>query len=84
MFLKQHFMELEPVAELEEDSGAGEDSPTSSSSPSLSPQPYTVDMWAEVSWHYTAGMDLMHWLLNVAPIGTSACASLYTEWFRKG
>jgi hypothetical protein len=49
LFLTQHFMELEPVAELEEDSGAGEDSPTSSISPSLSPQPYTADMWAEVS-----------------------------------
>jgi hypothetical protein len=42
-------MELEPVAELEEDSGTGEDSPTSSGSPSLSPQPYHEDIWAKVS-----------------------------------
>jgi hypothetical protein len=49
MFLPQHFMELEPVAELEEDSGAGDDSPTSSGSPSLSPQPYSEDTWAKVS-----------------------------------
>jgi hypothetical protein len=45
----QQFMELEPVAELEEDPGAGEDSPMSSGSPSPSPQPYSGDMWAEVS-----------------------------------
>jgi hypothetical protein len=49
LFLAQHFMELEPVVELEEDSGAGEDSPTSSGSPSMSPQPYPEDMWAKVS-----------------------------------
>lgn len=44
----RHFMELEPVVELEEDSGAGEDSPISSGSPSLSPQPYPEDMWAKL------------------------------------
>ncbi|XP_023714854.1 protein MLP1 homolog isoform X5 [Cryptotermes secundus] len=44
----RHFMELEPVVELEEDSGGGEDSPTSSSSPSLSPQSDPEDMWAKL------------------------------------
>jgi hypothetical protein len=49
MFLTQHFMELEPVVELEEDSGGGDNSPTSWDSPSVSPQPYSEDTWAKVS-----------------------------------
>ncbi|XP_067000500.2 uncharacterized protein [Anabrus simplex] len=43
------FMELEPVVELEEDSGGGDESPTSSGPPSLSPPPYMADIWAEDS-----------------------------------
>jgi hypothetical protein len=50
----QQFMELEPVAELEEDSGAEEDSPMSLGSPSISPQPYPGDMWAEVSLAFSS------------------------------
>jgi hypothetical protein len=64
LFVMQQFMELEPVAELEEDSGAGEDSstPSGSPSPSPSPQPYHGDMWAEVSrpiYMYIIGYCLM-------------------------
>ncbi|XP_066991329.2 plectin isoform X2 [Anabrus simplex] len=41
------FMDLEPVVELEEDSGGGEESTTSSGPSSLSPTPYSNELWAE-------------------------------------